>query len=240
MLAITLPVHLSNKASSRASERSLPRRCYTPESMIVYDAKYGSAPQTAELSTPINFTNPPYSYGQQIRVIERTIYAYQVLGAARRISDKFPGHLRIELRHGPGVCKRRLRAGIWTNWYLCTNQHFVDRVNYFDTIYTGAGIAQPDLIARGAVYGQMLGFEAVMTQAWGRARTPNKHRPKMRPGRKLERPRFNQRGLCARGTRCDRSLHPRHFQIGVPCVEQTVSYSSHSINTSLPSQLSTS
>ena len=33
-----------------------------------------------------------------------------------------------------------------------------------NVIYTAVGVAQPDLIARGAVYGQMLGFAAEITQ----------------------------------------------------------------------------
>ncbi len=47
-------------------------------------------------------------------------------------------------------------------------QHFVDQLSFFESIYTASGsFGSPtnvDLIGLGAVYGQMLGFEAEMTQ----------------------------------------------------------------------------
>ena len=51
-------------------------------------------------------------------------------------------------------------------------QHFVDQVNFFDTLYTAAGLSNPnlhgtdypDLVARAAIYGQMFGIEAEITQ----------------------------------------------------------------------------
>ena len=44
-------------------------------------------------------------------------------------------------------------------------QHFVDQLNFFDKIYTASGTfgtnaSEIDLLARGAVYGQMLGVKA--------------------------------------------------------------------------------
>ena len=42
-------------------------------------------------------------------------------------------------------------------------QHFVDQLNYFETLYTAARVfgstSNIDLLARGAIYGQMLGHE---------------------------------------------------------------------------------
>ena len=42
-------------------------------------------------------------------------------------------------------------------------QHFVDQLNFFETLYTAAGTfgspSNIDLLARGAIYGQMLGIE---------------------------------------------------------------------------------
>ena len=50
-------------------------------------------------------------------------------------------------------------------------QHFVDQLNFYEGIYTAAGVfgdaSNVDLLARGAVYGQMLGVEHGMTPVGG-------------------------------------------------------------------------
>lgn len=42
--------------------------------------------------------------------------------------------------------------------------HFIAQLDYFETLYTAAGVfgsaENIDLLARGAIYGQMLGFQA--------------------------------------------------------------------------------
>ena len=47
-------------------------------------------------------------------------------------------------------------------------QHFVDQLNYLEAIYTASGAYgsadNVDLLARGAIYGQMLGIQAELIQ----------------------------------------------------------------------------
>ena len=86
--------------------------------------------------------------------MDPVIYAYQALGAALATSATVLNasipELYMQAFHQPGTPEQI--------------QHFVVQESYFNTLYAAAGVAQPDLIARGAVFGQMLGFEAEMTQ----------------------------------------------------------------------------
>ena len=145
---------------------------YTPDtaSTIVYAAEYGSPPDPTETFKLIGFTTPQYAYGQQIGVIDPVIYAYEALGATLA-----SGASHFQNTYGPNA--------IPTDNVFVTNaytdvfghpgtpaqlQHFVDQLSFLETIYTASGsfgsATNVDLIARGAVYGQMLGAEAEMTQ----------------------------------------------------------------------------
>ncbi len=50
-------------------------------------------------------------------------------------------------------------------------QHFVDQLNFYEGLYTASGVfgnaSNVDLLARGAVYGQMLGVEHGITPIGG-------------------------------------------------------------------------
>ena len=61
-------------------------------------------------------------------------------------------------------------------------QQFVNQVNFFKALYTGSGAYGSDanlidLLARGAVYGQMLGVNAELVQSVSAADTVSLHVP---------------------------------------------------------------
>jgi probable HAF family extracellular repeat protein len=144
----------------------------TPDaaSTIVYAAEYGSPPDPTETLKLIGFTTQQYTYGQQIGVIDPVLYAYEALGAALA-SDAS----HFQNTYGPtAIASDNVFV---TNAYTdvfghpgtsAQAQHFVDQLSFLESIYTASGsFGSPtnvELIARGAVYGQMLGVEAEMTQ----------------------------------------------------------------------------
>jgi len=145
---------------------------YSPDtaSTIVYAAEYGSPPDPTETFKLIGFTTPQYAYGQQIGVIDPVIYAYEALGSALA-SDAS----HFQNTYGPTAIASD--GAFVTNAYTdvfghpgtpAQLQHFVDQLSFLESIYTASGSFRSptnvDLIARGAVYGQMLGAEAEMTQ----------------------------------------------------------------------------
>ena len=58
---------------------------------------------------------------------------------------------------------RAYASVLWSAGTAAQVQHFVDQLNFFETLYTTAGTfgsaSNIDLLARGAMYGQMLGIE---------------------------------------------------------------------------------
>jgi probable HAF family extracellular repeat protein len=145
---------------------------YSPDaaSTIVYANEYGKTPDPTETFKLIAFTTPQYAYGQQIGVIDPAIYAYESLGATLA-----SGASHFQNTYGPTVISSD--SAFVTNAYTdvfgqpgtpAQVQHFVDQLSFLESIYTASGsFGSPtnvDLIARGAVYGQMLGAEAEMTQ----------------------------------------------------------------------------
>jgi hypothetical protein len=103
-------------------------------------------------------------------VIDPVIYAYEALGATLA-----SGASHFQNTYGPNAIPSD--NVFVTNAYTdvfghpgtpAQVQHFVDQLNFLESIYTASGsFGSPtnvDLIARGAVYGQMLGIEAEMTQ----------------------------------------------------------------------------
>jgi probable HAF family extracellular repeat protein len=145
---------------------------YSPDtaSTIVYAAEYGSPPDPTETFKLIGFTNPQYAYGQQIGVIDPVIYTYESLGSALA-----SGASHFQNTYGPtaiasdNVFVTNAYTDVFGNSGTPAQvQHFVDQLNFLEALYTASGsFGSPtnvDLIARGAVYGQMLGVEAEMTQ----------------------------------------------------------------------------
>jgi hypothetical protein len=138
---------------------------------IVYTAEYGTAPSAAELDALVQFTNPQYAYGQQIGMMDPAVYAYEALGVA--LASK---GTQFQNTFGPSnptypasaAGDAQFATDAYANVFGHSAgpdqiQHFVDQLNYLEGLYTAAGVfgnnANIDLLARGAIYGQMLGIE---------------------------------------------------------------------------------
>ncbi len=146
---------------------------YTPDmaSLTMFlaetdDYSLNGYPSTAELQTLIGFTNHQYAYGQQIGVMDPVIYAYQSLGAGLASISPIDttGTDQAWVTNEYGFVFGQHEPTIPAVPTPAQVQHFVDQLTYFETIYEAAGISNPVLIARGAIFGQMEGFEAEMTQ----------------------------------------------------------------------------
>lgn len=135
----------------------------------VYQKMYGVAPSGAELNTLVQFDTPQYAYGAKIGVADPVLYMYQALGLALA-SDT--GSTTFTNAWGPTVVPSDVNfvAQAYMDVFHHSGspaqvQHFVDQVNYFASIYTSSGAygtdaTHIDLLARGAVYGQILGVAA--------------------------------------------------------------------------------
>jgi probable HAF family extracellular repeat protein len=153
----------------------------------VYANEHGSAPTPTELDVLIAFTTPQYAYGQQIGVMDPAVYAYQSLGAAlASTAPQFQNHWGPSTTtFPPGVIVGTPRypnspagdaqfvADAYANVFgdpgsSAQVQHFIDQLNFFEGIYTASGAfgsaENVDLLARGAIYGQMLGIQAELIQ----------------------------------------------------------------------------
>ena len=146
---------------------------FSPEDAgnIVYGAEYGVPPSATELNVLNQFTTAQYAYGQQIRVMDSTIYAYQALGVAlastaTHFQNSF-GSSNLSYPASP-TGDAQFAADAYSSVFGHAGtpaqvQHFVDQLNFFETLYTTAGgfgnASNIDLLARGAIYGQMLGIE---------------------------------------------------------------------------------
>ena len=146
---------------------------FSPENAgtIVYAAEHGALPDAAELNVLVQFTNPQYAYGQQIGVMDPAIYAYEALGLALASTA-----IHFQATFGPSnptypvslSGDAQFAADAYASVFghpgsSAQVQQFVDQLTYFETLYTAAGVfgsaSNIVLLARGAVYGQMLGIE---------------------------------------------------------------------------------
>jgi autotransporter passenger strand-loop-strand repeat protein/uncharacterized repeat protein (TIGR03803 family) len=151
---------------------SLGAQPFSPESAgtIVYTAEFGAAPDATELNVLIQFTQAQFAYGQQIGV-DAGVYAFTALGVALASSGQ-----QFQNTFGPSNSAYPTSAAgdalFVTDAYASVFghpgsaaqvQHFVDQLSYYEGVYTAAGTfgtaSNIDLLARGAVYGQMLGIE---------------------------------------------------------------------------------
>ena len=139
---------------------------------IVYTTEYGVAPSATELNVLSQFTTTQYAYGQQIGVVDPQIYAYQALGVALASTAT-----HFQNTFGPSnptypaspAGDAQFAADAYASVFghpgsAAQVQHFIDQLSFFESIYTASGAfgsaTNIDLLARGTVYGQMLGFEA--------------------------------------------------------------------------------
>jgi autotransporter passenger strand-loop-strand repeat protein len=143
---------------------------FSPEiaATIVYTAELGIAPSATELSGLTEFTQAQFAYGQQIGV-DAGIYAFTALGVTLASGGQ---HFQNEFGSGNSAYPNSTAgdAKFVTDAYGSVFghagstgqvQHFVDQLNFYEGIYTAAGLA------RGAVYGQMLGVEHEITPVGG-------------------------------------------------------------------------
>jgi phosphodiesterase/alkaline phosphatase D-like protein len=145
----------------------------------VYTKEYGVAPDAAELNLLIEFTTPQYAYGKQIGVMDPAVYAYEALGVALAGSaahfqnawgpsnPTYPNSAAGDAQFATDAYNSVF--GHSANSALV--QFFTDQLNSFKGLYAAAGVfgspANIDLLARGAIYGQMLGIEAELNPSGG-------------------------------------------------------------------------
>lgn len=139
-------------------------------STIVYNQMYGIAMSTSkEFDILAAFSANQLNFGTKIGVQDATVYVYEALGQALA-SGNDTGLTTFANTFGPAAIPNDTTF-VQTAYQdvfgqlggAAQIQHFVNQVNFFKTIYTQnppAGATTPDaidLLARGAVYGQMLG-----------------------------------------------------------------------------------
>jgi len=143
---------------------------------IVYTAEYGAVPSATEVNVLVQFTTMQYAYGQQIGVLDPALYAYQSLGVA--LASTAPQFQNIFGPLNPTYPASPVGdAQFATDAYASVFGHpgtsaqiqvFVSQLSFFENLYTAAGVFgnanNIDPLARGAIYGQMLGVEAELNQ----------------------------------------------------------------------------
>jgi autotransporter passenger strand-loop-strand repeat protein len=139
---------------------------FSPETAgtIVYTAEFGSPPSATELNVLSQFAQAQFAYGQQIGVMDPTVYAYEALGVALASTGA-----NFQNTFGPTVDGDvQFLVDAYASVFGQPGsgaqiQQFSDQLNFFEGLYTAAGVfgsaSNIDLLARGAVYGQMLGVE---------------------------------------------------------------------------------
>lgn len=138
---------------------------------LVTIADYGGIPAPNEAATLAQFAQAQFTYGQQIGVMDPLVYVYQALGVA--LASTGPQFLNT---FGPSTPTHpaspagdmQFVVDAYTNVFghagtQAQIQEFMGQLNFLETLYTSAGVfgdtANIDLLARGGVYGQMLGIE---------------------------------------------------------------------------------
>jgi hypothetical protein len=139
--------------------------------LTTYQKMYSLPPSSNELWILKEFDAAQSLYGQLIGVQDPTVYVYQALGAALADGSD-TGSTAFKSKWGPLAIPND--ATFATQAYSdafgapgnsAQIQHFVDQVNFFKSLYTvsgayGTDANHIDLLARGAIYGQMLGVKA--------------------------------------------------------------------------------
>jgi probable HAF family extracellular repeat protein len=143
---------------------------------IVYGKEYGVDPNPDEHNILVAFTTSQYAYGQQIGVMDPVVYAYEALGVAlASTATHFENTFGTSNPAYPNSAAgdAQFAADSYASVFghpgtSAQVQHFVDQLNFFEALYTASGsfgsAANVDLLARGAIYGQMLGVQAELLQ----------------------------------------------------------------------------
>jgi hemolysin type calcium-binding protein len=143
----------------------------TTPALTTYQKMYGVAPSSAELSVLVQFNSAQCAYGVQIQVQDPTVYVYSALGQALAEGSD-TGSTAFKSTWGPIAISSDATFAVqaYANVFGVAStpaqiQHFVDQLNFYESIYTASGAFgtdanRIDLLARGAIFGQMLGVEA--------------------------------------------------------------------------------
>jgi hypothetical protein len=141
-----------------------------------YVKMYGESPSAVELDTLVAFATNQYNYALNIHVPHPLIYVHEALGTAlATVSDT--GSIAFKSNWGPSAIASDVtfvslaygdvfgHAGSSAQL-----QHFIDQINFVTGLYTASGAYGTDaglidLLARGAIYGQMLGVNAELVQS---------------------------------------------------------------------------
>jgi hypothetical protein len=144
--------------------------------LTTYQSMYAVQPSSTELWNLKVFDANQSIYAQSIKVQDATVYMYAALGQA--LADRSDtGSTAFKSTWGPQAISSDVTfvAQAYAHVFGVQGtqaqiQGFVDQVNFFDKIYTASGAFgtdanEIDLLARGAIYGQMLGVKAEIPSA---------------------------------------------------------------------------
>ena len=139
--------------------------------LTTYQKMYGVSPSSGELWILKNFDATQSLYGQSIGVQDAVVYMYSALGQALATGSD-TGSTAFKSTWGPLTIASDATfvTQAYTNVFATAGtaaqiQHFVDQMNFYKSIYTASGAFgtdanRIDLLARGAIFGQMLGVNA--------------------------------------------------------------------------------
>jgi hypothetical protein len=170
----------------------IPYSAVTAADSVFWNMNFGP-PDVGEKITLLTFLPPQYAYGQQIGVMDPGLFAYEALGAALADSSvRFQGvYGNSRILIGPDGGRQLINeasfantpagdAGFVNKAYAeifghapegAQAQHFLDQLHFLQGIYTASGAYGPadhiDLVARGAVFGQMIGIQNELVQFVG-------------------------------------------------------------------------
>jgi len=121
-------------------------------------------PSQTQVSNLVQFAAMQYAYGQQIGVLDPVIYMWQAFGLALcEDSSYFSNNFGpFAIQNDATFVAEAYHSTFGFAAGAVQIDHFVAQVDYFESIYTtseafGTDVAKISLLARGAVYGQMLG-----------------------------------------------------------------------------------
>jgi len=143
----------------------------TTPAQTVYEKMYQVVPSAAELAKLTIFDANQYAYALQVHFQDPLVYVYSALGQALAEASDTGSTL---FKDTAGPLHIPSDATFVTEGYnivfghpgtQAQIQHFVDQLNFYEKIYTASGAFgtdanRIDLLARGAIFGQMLGVNA--------------------------------------------------------------------------------
>lgn len=141
-----------------------------------YQSMYGSEPSSTELWKLKEFDSAQSIYAQTIWIQDAVVYMYSALGQALA-GKSDTGSTAFNSTWGPltissdAAFSAQAYAHVFGHQGTqAQDQHFIDQLNFYNTLYKTSGAYGTDanlidLLARGAIYGQMLGVRAELAVA---------------------------------------------------------------------------